>query len=65
MAKKAIKKSKSAPDRTFEKMPGKDATKIIPDNEIDDIIKKIGLMTYGQIVVVKKAASERLAMVRK
>lgn len=62
--KKKISKNKSAPDRTFKKTPGSKDTKIVSDADVDDMIKKISQLTYGQIVVVKKAASERLAQVR-
>jgi hypothetical protein len=62
--KKKIAKNKSAPDRTFEKTPGSNDTKQITDAEVDEMIRKIGLLTYGQITVVKKAASNRLAQVR-
>jgi hypothetical protein len=67
MKKKAIKKNKSAPDRTFEKTPSKsDETgqKQVTDAEVDKIIQQVRMLTYGQVLVVKKAASERLATVR-
>jgi len=67
MKKKAASKKKSAPDRTFEKTSSKfDKTgqKQITDAEVDKIIQQVKMLTYGQVLVVKKAASERLAQVR-
>ena len=67
MKKKAASKNKSAPDRTFEKTSSKfDKTgeKQITDPEVDHIIRQVRMLTYGQVLVVKKAASERLAQVR-
>ncbi len=67
MKKKSVSKNKSAPDRTFEKTASKfDKTggKQITDDTVEHMLQQIKMLTYGQILVVKKAASERLAQVR-
>lgn len=65
MARPKKKKTVEPIDRSFEKLPSKDdGKKIIPDTEVEAMIQKIKSLTYGQVLVVKKAATERFAQVR-